>query len=221
MIVTPELFDRIRTVGACLPQTVIGPAKALVVMVLSIDDLDIVDVPWLCLHATQLSGIIRNSDIITASKPAGSPVTLTSSEAFFSSKDVGSLITWTTGEQTYISAYLSPTSVTVTNISGLTNPAGLISGYFSIQPTTPDVVNTAIGHVACGLVSTSPELFDQPGGCMESSISISSVGVVAAPSFIPRRYSGTDKLAIVVVNNTRNFNITAVVTAAARCTQGL
>ncbi len=88
MILTPEKFDKIRTIGQCLPQTVLGPGKSLAVAMVNIQDGDLLSIPWLCLHVTDLAGLVRYSDLTIASKTAGSPATVTTTEAFFEPADV-------------------------------------------------------------------------------------------------------------------------------------
>lgn len=215
MIITPERFDRIRTIHGCLPQTTVGPGKSIIVSIVQVDEGDELNVRWQCMHVLDFIGVIRSSGITTGAKTTGSPATVTASEAFFTSTDVGSIITWASGEQTYISGYISATSVSVTNVSGLTNPAtGVVTGYFSLQPSIPNIINTGMGGAVCGIVSTSPELFDLPGGCPESMLSTSAVGVVASSPYTLRRYVGDDRIAIMVMNNTHNFDLQVAVGAA-------
>ena len=224
-MITPEQFNNIRVLGSCLPETIVGPEKSVMVSLVNVAYLDLVSVPWLCMHVTDLVGVPRDSVLVTASKSAdasaGAPTAVTANSPFFLSTDIGSTITWANGRQSYITAYTSSTLVTVTNVAGLTNPATASqSGYFVLNPTVPDIVNTALGCAVCGIQSTSPDQFNLPGGYPESAITSSAVGVVTAP-FQPRLYSGPDKIAISVLNNTRNFNLHVAVNAAMRYTHGL
>ncbi len=224
-MITPEQFNNIRVLGGCLPETIVGPGKSVMVSLVNVAYLDSLSVPWLCMHVTDLVGVARNSVLVTASKSAdaspGAPTAVTASSPFFLPTDVGSTITWANGYQSYITSYTSSTLITVTNVSGLTNPATASqSGYFVLNPTIPDVINTALGCAVCGIQSTSPDQFSLPGGYPESAITSSAVGVVTAP-FQPRFYAGPDKIAISVVNNTRNFELHVAVNTAMRYTHGI
>lgn len=223
MIITPEQFSRTRSIGLNLPQTIVGPGKSMIVGLVNFVETDVVQVPWVCMHITDLVGLVKYGNLTTASKVAGSPATVTGNQPFFSSDDVGSILTWENGQQTYISGYISPTQVTVTNISGLTNPAtGTITSlHFTLQPTAPLLINSAMDAAVCGVVSTLPNQFDLPGGLPESAIMSSNVGIVTSSPFVPRTYRGPDTLAITVTNNTSNFNLHVVVTASLRHISGL
>ena len=204
MIITPEQFSRIRSIGLNLPQTTIGPGKSMIVGVVHFFETDVVQVPLICMHVADLVGLLKYGNLTTSSKSTGSPATVTSNQPFFSSKDVGSTLTWENGQQTYISGYTSSTQVTVTNISGLTNPAtGTITSlHFTLQPTAPTLINSAMDAAVCGVISTLPNQFDVPGGLPESAIMSSNVGIVISSPFVPRTYHGPDTLAITVTNNT-------------------
>jgi hypothetical protein len=224
-MITPEQFNNVRVLGGCLPETIVGPGKSVMVSLVNVAYLDSLSVPWFCMHVTDLVGVPRNSVLVTASKSAdaspGAPTAVTANSPFFLSTDVGSTITWANGYQSYITSYTSSTLVTVTNVSGLTNPATASqSGYFVLNPTVPDIINTALGCAVCGIQSTSPDHFNLPGGCPESAITSSAIGVVAAP-FQPRFYSGPDKIAVSVLNNTRNFELHVAVNTAMRYTRGI
>ena len=223
MIITPEQFSRIRSIGVNLPQTTLGPGKSMIVGMVNFVETDVVQVPWICMHVADLVGLVKYGNLTTASKAAGSPATVTSNQPFFSSEDVGSILTWENGQQTYISGYTSPTQVTVTNVAGLTNPAtGTITSlHFSLQPTTPTLINSALDAAVCGVVSTLPNQFDIPGGLPESAIMSSNVGIVSSSPFVPRTYRGPDTLAITVTNNTSNYDLQVVVTASLRHISGL
>lgn len=224
-MITPEQFNNTRVLGGCLPETIVGPGKSVMVSLVNVAYLDSLSVPWLCMHVTDLVGVPRNSVLVTASKSAdaspGAPTAVTANSPFFLSTDVGSTITWANGYQSYITSYTSSTLVTVTNISGLTNPATASqSGYFVLNPTVPDIINTALGCAVCGIQSTSPDQFNLPGGYPESALTSSAIGVVASP-FQPRFYSGPDKIAVSVLNNTRNFELHVAVNTAMRYTRGI
>jgi hypothetical protein len=224
-MITPEQFNNIRVLGGCLPETIVGPGKSVMVSLVNVAYLDSLSVPWLCMHVTDLVGVPRNSVLVTASKSAdaspGAPTAVMANSPFFLPTDVGSTITWANGYQSYITSYTSSTLVTVTNVSGLTNPATASqSGYFVLNPTVPDIINTALGCAVCGIQSTSPDQFNLPGGYPESAITSSAIGVVAAP-LQPRFYSGPDKIAVSVLNNTRNFELHVAVNTAMRYTRGI
>jgi hypothetical protein len=223
MILTPEQFSRIRTIGFNLPQTTIRPGKSMIVGMVHFLENELIQVPWICMHVTDLVGLVKYGNLTTASKGAGSPATVTASQPFFSDTDVGSRLTWENGQQTYISGYTSPTQVTVTNVAGLTNPAtgALTSLHFTLQPTSPTLVNSSMDAAICGLVSTLPNQFDVPGGLPESAIMTSNVGLVTSSPFVQRNYRGPDTLAVTVTNNTTNYDLQVVVTASLRHTSGL
>ena len=224
-MITPENFNSIRVLGGCLPETILSPGKSVIISLVSVDYLDFLSIPWISMHVTDLVGVSRNSGLVTASKSADAsseaPTPVTANGPFFISTDIGSTITWAKGRQSYITAYTSSTLVTVTNVSGLTNPATASqSGYFVLNPTIADVINTALGWAVCGIQSTSPEQFNLPGGYPESAVTSSALGVVTAP-FKPRLYSGPDNIVVSVLNNMRNFNLHVAVNTAMRYTHGL
>jgi hypothetical protein len=222
MIITPEILAVTTTTGLCLPQTVVGPQKTVVVGMLPIPLQWAAGVPWLCLHVTDIAGVIRSSGVITSTKGAGSPATVTSTQPFFTPNDVNSVITWNSGVQSYITAYTSPTQVTVTNISGLSNPAtGSVTDFFSVQPSTPTLINSALGAVVCGVISNNIIGLPMPGGVPDSFITTSSVGVTTLSAYQRRRYFGPDSIAVTLTNNTTNMVIGGVVTAAFRFASSL
>ena len=102
-MITPEQFNNIRVLGGCLPETIVGPEKSVMVSLVNVAYLDLVSVPWLCMHVTDLVGVPRNSVLVTASKSAdasaGAPTAVTANSPFFLSTDVGSTITWANGRQ--------------------------------------------------------------------------------------------------------------------------
>jgi hypothetical protein len=149
-------------------------------------------------------------------------MTVTSNEPFFLPSDVNSTITWANNEQSYITAYVSSTSVQVQNVSGLTNPATAAqNGYFVLNPTVPDIINESLGCAVCGIQSTSPDQFNLPGGYPESALTSSAMGVVSASPFQVRRYAGPDKIVVSVLNNTRNFELHVAVNTAMRYIRGI
>ncbi len=78
-----------------------------------------------------------------------------------------------------------------------------------------------MGAAVCGIQSTSPDKFNLPGGYPESILTTSLIGVVAGSPFQPRRYTGPDKIAVSVLNNTRNFELHVAVNTAMRYTRGI
>ncbi len=225
-MITPEQFNSIRILGGCLPETIVGPGKSVMVSLVQVAYLDTLSIPWLCMHLTNLVGIPRNSLLVTASKSSdsspGATMTVTSNEPFFLPSDVNSTITWANNEQSYITAYVSSTSVQVQNVSGLTNPATAAqNGYFVLNPTVPDIINESLGCAVCGIQSTSPDQFNLPGGYPESALTSSAMGVVSASPFQVRRYAGPDKIVVSVLNNTRNFELHVAVNTAMRYIRGI
>jgi hypothetical protein len=223
MIITPEQFSKTRAIGLNLPQTTIGPGKSVAVGFIYLGETDMAQVPWICMHVADLVGLTKYGNLTTASKSSGSPATVTSNQAFFSVEDVGSILTWENGQQTYISGYTSPTEVAVTNVAGLTNPASgtIASLHFTLQPTTPTLINSALDAAVCGIISTLPHRFIGPGGLPESTVMSSNVGIVSSSPFVLRAYRGPDSLAVTVTNNTANYDLQVVVTASLRHISGL
>jgi hypothetical protein len=225
-MITPQQFSSIKTIGGCLPETVISPGKSVIVSLVQLAYLDALSVPWICMHVTDLVGVQRNSLLATASKAVdtspGATMTVTSNEPFFLSSDVGSMITWSNNQQSYVTGYLSSTQVQVVNSTGITNPAtGAQDSYFILTPTVPNIINKSMGAAVCGIQSTSPDKFNLPGGYPESILTTSLIGVVAGSPFQPRRYTGPDKIAVSVLNNTRNFELHVAVNTAMRYTRGI